>query len=133
MSKLKIFFASSAGIGIIAASAFGIASASTTNNSNNSDIGSSGIPRTTFRSDRLEAAAAVLNTSSANILAAHKDKTLKQLIKNAGFTPKTFSQKVKAQLVSELEGQGFTQDQVTIALQHQEIVRLHYRLHKLRT
>ena len=68
----------------------------------------------------------MLNTSTSNIQAAHKDKTLKTLIANDGLTRQSFNQKVKADLTAELENAGYTQDQVTIALQHRTILRLRH-------
>ena len=82
-----------------------------------------------FTEERQAAVAEVLNTTTANVQAAHKNHTLKQLVQNAGLTPKTFGQKVRAQLTSDLESKGYSQDQVTIALQHREIVRLKHHDH----
>jgi SOS response regulatory protein OraA/RecX len=117
------------GAAIVAASSLGVASAASTTASN-TNVGSSGIPRSVFQQERQASVAKVLNTSTANVQAAHKQHTLEQLIKNAGLTDKTFGQKVKAQLTSDLESKGYSQDQVTIALQHKEIVRLHDKVKK---
>lgn len=124
--KVSYIVASLASTGIIAASAMGVVSAANTQTHGNGNVGSSGISRTVFRQERLDAAAQVLNTSTANVQAAHKNKTFAQLITSAGLTKKTFVQKLKAQLTTDLENQGYSQNQVTIALQHRTIVRLHH-------
>jgi hypothetical protein len=110
-------------MGILSIATLGIASAATPTSTT---VGTSGIPRSTFKADRLSAAAEVLNTTTANVQAAHKDKTFSGLMTNAGLTKKTFAEKLKTQLTTELEGQGYSQDQVTIALQHRYIARLHH-------
>lgn len=127
MNKLKYASFGLATATIVGFSAIGVASAAT-NNSNGGNVGTSGIPRSVFRQDRLDAAAEVLNTTTSNIQTAHKDKTFASLINNAGLTRKTYRQKLKAQLTSELEAQGYTQDQITIAFQHRVIH--HLRHHK---
>jgi len=124
MKRLAVVASSLAGTGILVITGMGVASAST----NNGTIGTSGIPRTVFSQERLDAVAEVLNTSTANVQAAHKDKTFSALISKAGLTKKTFAQKVKAQLTTDLEAKGYSQDQVTIALQHRTIARLHHRV-----
>jgi hypothetical protein len=128
--KVSYIAASLASTGIIAASAMGVVSAANTQTTNSGNVGSSGIPRTVFRQERLDAVAEVLNTSTANVQAAHKNKTLAQLISNAGLSRKTFVQKVKTQLTTDLENQGYSQNQVTIALQHRTIVRLRHHQKK---
>jgi hypothetical protein len=113
--------------GFIAMSVISVASAATpTSTSTGSTIGTSGISRTTFRQERLDAVAQVLNTSMTNVQTAHKDKTMKQLISSAGLTKTTFREKVKAQLTTDLEGQGYSQDQITIALQQRTIHRMRH-------
>lgn len=126
MKRLKVAGATLAGAGVIAVSATGLASAAS-NNSSNGNVGSSGIPRSVFMQEKQDAVAAVLNTTAANVQQAHKDHTFKQLIQNAGLTNKTFAEKVKAQLTADLEAKGYSQDQITIAMQHKEIVRLHHK------
>ena len=110
-------------VSLLSVAGMGIASAAT----NNGNVGTSGIPRSVFKHDRLDAEAQVLNTTTANVLAAHKNKTFSSLLSSAGLTRKTFTQKVKTQLASDLESQGYSQSQVTIALQHRTIVRLHHK------
>ncbi|HUD06848.1 MAG TPA: hypothetical protein VMR34_03080 [Candidatus Saccharimonadales bacterium] len=124
MKRLSIITASIATIGLVGSVGVGVANAASSNNSG--DVGTSGIPRSVFIEDRLDAVAQVLNTSTSNIQAAHKDKTLKTLIANDGLTRQSFNQKVKADLTAELENAGYTQDQVTIALQHRTILRLRH-------
>lgn len=111
---------------------FGVASAATNASASNmnGNVGSSGIPRSVFSQERLDAEAQVLNTTTDNVQAAHKSHTLKDLISQAGLTPKTFMQKLKTQLTSDLASKGYSQDQITIALQHKEIVRLHHKAKK---
>jgi hypothetical protein len=122
MRKLAIITAATAASGLIAVAGMGIASAATTGN-----VGSSDIPRTVFKQERLDAVAEVLNTTTANVQAAHKNKTFATLLTNAGLTKKTFAEKVKAELTTDLEAQGYSSDQVTIALQHRAIVRMHHK------
>lgn len=125
MVKLRYIIASVVGAGALALGGVGIANAAVTHSGN---VGTSGIPRATFRQDRLEAAAQVLNTTTANVQAAHKDKTLSTFISSAGLTRQSFAQKVRAAMTSELEGQGYSQQQATIAFQHRTILRLRHRL-----
>lgn len=125
MKKLLVIAASVAGSGLLLVSGFGIASAATNTNSGN--VGTSGITRTVFREERQDAVAQVLNTTTANVQAARKNKTFGSLITNAGLTKKTFAQKLKTQLTSDLESKGYSQDQITIALQHRTIVKLHHK------
>ena len=121
--QLKIVTLVLASGGVITASAIGAVSADT----KSGNVGSSGIPRSVFKQERLEAVSQVLNTSTANIQAAHKNKTFSQLVSQAGLTQKTYREKLKTQLVSDLEAKGYSQDQMTIALQHKQIVRLHHK------
>lgn len=123
MKKLAVIVSSVTSAGLLTAAGMGIASAAT----NNVNIGTSGISRTVFKQERLDAVAQVLHTTAANVQATHKDKTFASLVSNAGLTKKTFAQKVKVQLASDLESKGYSQNQVTIALQHRTIVRLHHK------
>jgi hypothetical protein len=123
MKKLLIVASSLAGVAVLTASSMGIVSAAT----KNINIGTSGIPRLVFKQERLDAVSQVLNTTTTSVQTARKDKTLSELISNAGLTKKTFDQKVKTQLTSDLEAKGYSQDQVTIALQHRTIVKLHHK------
>jgi hypothetical protein len=127
MSKhLKMIAGGVVGSGLIVASTIGAVSADSHNASGN--VGSSGIPRSVFKQERLDAASQVLNTTTANVQAAHKNKTFAQLVSQAGLTKKTYHQKLKTQLTTDLEAQGYSQSQITIALQHREIVRQHHRI-----
>jgi hypothetical protein len=124
MTKLKYIAAGTASAVVIASGLWvGVASAASPTSTT---VGRSGIPKSVFKTDRLDAAATVLNTTPANVQAAHKNKTLSLLISSAGLTKKTFAEKVKAQLTTDLENGGYTQSQVTIALQHRTIVRLRH-------
>ncbi len=125
MKKSLLVTASLLGSGIIAATSIGVVAAAPNSTAN---VGTSGIPRTVFQQEKQDAVAEVLNTTTANVQAARKDHTLKQLISNAGLTPKTFAQKVKTQLTTDLEAKGYSQEQVTIALQHKQIGRLHHKI-----
>ena len=122
MKKFSYIALSVASVGIVGIGTLGVASADTTSSGN---IGNSGIPRSVFKEERLDAAAEVLNTSTANVQAAHKDKTFSKLISDAGLTRQTYREKLKAELTTDLESEGYTQDQITIALQ-----RIH--IHKLK-
>jgi hypothetical protein len=121
----RIVVMSVAGVSVAAVSTFGIVSAAPSHMASTT-IGSSGISRTVFREERLAASAEVLNTSTANVQAAHKAKDVSTLITNAGLTKKTFQQKLKAELTSDLEAKGYSQTQVTIALQHRLIVHVRH-------
>lgn len=121
--QIKVMTIGLASSSVIAASAIGIVSADT----KNGNVGTSGIPRGIFKQERLAAASEVLHTSTANIQAAHKYKTFKQLISQAGLTQQTYREKLRTQLVADLESKGYSQDQITIALQHKQIVRLHHK------
>jgi hypothetical protein len=125
MIKMNYILASVMGAVVIAGGVVGVASAAT-GSSRTGDIGTSGIPRTIYETDKLDAVAQVLNTSTANITAAAKDKSLKQLISSADLTKKTFRADVKADLTTDLKNSGYSQDQITIAFQHREIVRFHH-------
>ena len=113
--------ASLAAAGVIVVAATGLVSAAS-----NPNVGSSTIPRTVFKQERLDAESQVLNTSTSSIQTAHKDKTMKTLITNAGLTKKTYAEKLKTQLTTDLEAKGYSSDQVTIALQHKTIHRLRH-------
>jgi hypothetical protein len=124
MTKLKYIAAGTASAVVIASGLWvGVASAAAPTSTTG---GTSGIPRSVFKTDRLDAVATVLHTTTANVQAAHKDKTLSQLMSAAGLTKKTFAEKLKAQLTTDLENGGYSQSQVTIALQHRTIVRLRH-------
>jgi len=92
------------------------------------NVGTSGIPRSVFNQDEISAIQSVLNTSTANIKSARQDHQLAKLIQSAGLTKPTFLADVKAKLTSELENQGYTQQQITIALQHRVILSLRHKL-----
>lgn len=125
MPKKKYILASILSAAVIAGGTVGLVSAATPSSASG-NIGTSGISRTTFRQEKLDAEATVLGTTTANVQSARKDKTLEKLISNAGLTRATFRAKVKAQLTADLLGLGYSQDQITIALQHRVIVRLHH-------
>lgn len=124
MNKVTYIFATLASAGVLGAGAMGVASAASTNS--NGNVGASGIPRSVFKQEQLDAASEVLHTSTTNIQSAHKNKTFSQLISAAGLTKKTYSEKLKTQLTSDLEAKGYSQDQVIIALQHRIIVHLRH-------
>ena len=72
----------------------------------------------------IDAEAKVLNTSTNNILSAHKDKTFGQLVKKSGLDKKKFREEVKTDMTSSLKSQGYSSDQITIASQRLEIHHL---------
>jgi SOS response regulatory protein OraA/RecX len=125
MKKVSLISTGLLTMGVVAAVGVGVASAAA---STKAGVGSSGIPTNVFQSERQAAVAKVLNTSTANVQTARKNHALAQLIKNAGLTDKTFGQKVKTELTTDLESKGYSQDQITIALQHKEIVHLHHKV-----
>ncbi len=128
MIKGRMILVSMAGVVALSAGAVGVASAATTSTTktNAGNVGSSDIPRSVFKTERQAAAAKVLNVSVADLQAAHKNKTFADLLSKAGLTKQTFREKLKAELTSDLEAKGYSQDQITIALQHREIVRMHH-------
>jgi len=128
MIGLKMLTLGLAGTGFIAGSAFGIASAAHTNNLTKT-VGSSGIPSSIYKQAHLNAEAKVLNTSSQNVQSSLKNKDLADLIKKDGLNHKTYSAKVKAVLTSSLETEGYSKDQITIALQQRLIHHLRRRIH----
>lgn len=115
------------GVGIVSAATQGSTAANTniTKNTKNTNVGQSGIPRSVFRTDLLDSTAKALNTTTANVKSAHKNHSLKSLVKNAGLTKKQFALNLKNDLTSDLESQGYSSQQVTIALQ-QRIIE-HFR------
>jgi hypothetical protein len=125
MSRLKVKALSIISILAISASFYGVTSADSTTNTS-TEVGSSGIPRNVFRTDHIEAQADVLNISTTTVETAHKDRDFKKLISESGMTVKVYHQKVKTELSNEFVGQGYSQDQVTIALQHRQIERLRH-------
>jgi hypothetical protein len=126
MIKSKYIAASLAGAVVISAGAIGVVSAATPSTAQNPNVGTSGIQRAVFKQEKLDAVASVLNTTTANVQTARTNKDLKQLIANAGLTKVTFHEKVKATLTTDLESKGYSQDQVTIALQQKTIHRLRH-------
>ncbi len=125
MRKLSMMATTVTAATLLGLAGAGVVSADSAKSGN---VGTSGIPRTVFMQERLDAVAQVLGTSTSNVQAAHKNKSFKQLVSNAGLTKATFSQKVKAQLTTDLESKGYSQSQVTIALQHRNIVHLRHEL-----
>jgi hypothetical protein len=117
MIKARYTLTSLAGATAITFGAIGAVSADTLTSSSG-NVGTSGIARSTFKQDKQDAVAEVLNTTTANLKTAHANKDLKQLISNAGLTKQTFIQKVKAEITSELGSQGYTQSQITTAIKH---------------
>jgi len=126
--KLPYLIAGLAGSGVLAAtSVIGIASAASSPKTGT--VGQSGIPRSVLKQDRLDAEAAVLHTTTAAIEQARSNHSLRYLIVSSGMTAKTFRADVRSQLISELESQGYSKDQVIIALQHRTIGHLRQHDH----
>ena len=124
MTKARYLLAGLSSAAVIAAGSIGVASAAT--NHNNVNVGTSGIPKTVFRQEKLDASAQVLNTTTANVQAAHQNKAFRTLITNAGLTKQTYQQKLQTQLTTDLEGLGYTQQQVTAALQKHPVAHTHH-------
>jgi len=124
MVKARYLLAGLSSAAVIAAGSIGVASAAT--NHNNVNVGSSGIPKTVFKQEKLDASAQVLNTTTSDVQAAHKNKTFKTLLSNAGLTKQTYEQKLQAQLTTDLEGLGYTQTQVNTALQKHPLTHTHH-------
>jgi hypothetical protein len=83
MIKARYTLTSLAGATAITFGAIGAVSADTLTSSSG-NVGTSGIARSTFKQDKQDAVAEVLNTTTANLKTAHANKDLKQLISNAG-------------------------------------------------
>jgi hypothetical protein len=128
MIKIKYMATSLAAVAMVSVGTIGVVSAATPSAVKNPNVGSSDIPKAAFKEERLDAVAEVLNTTTANVQTARSNKDMKQLISSAGLTRKTFSEKVKAELTTDLESKGYSQDQITIALQQKMIH--HLRHHK---
>ena len=124
MIKARYLLAGLSSAAVIAAGSIGVASAAT--NHNNVNVGTSGIPKTVFRQEKLDASAQVLNTTTADVQAAHQNKTFKNLISNVGLNKQTYQQKLQAQLTTDLEGLGYTQQQVNTALQKHPVAHTHH-------
>lgn len=116
MNKLKYLVVSLAGATTLIAGGMGVASAASTHK--NTNVGNSGIPRSVFKVEKLTAKAEVLNTSTANVQAAHQNKSFKTMLSNAGLTKAEFNQKVNQQVTSDLEKLGYTDQQISAALNH---------------
>lgn len=97
------------------------------------NIGQSGIPRSVFRNDRLNAMASVLNTSVSNVQSAMKSKTLKTLISSNHLTPAEFRKNVKGDMKTSLTSQGYSTDQIIIASKQIQINHLHREIKKLKS
>jgi precorrin-4 methylase len=82
------------------------------------------ITRATWHSEKEDAVAKVLNTTPSAVQTALKDKSLKTLVSNAGFTRQTFREKVKAELEVELEGMGYSKSTI-----HSYIAEHHGGMH----
>src|ERR1700733_1133450 len=105
MIKTRYVVTSLIGTAVMAIGAVGVASAATSNTSSASHttIGTSGIPRPVFKQQREDAVAQVLDTTTTNVQSYKKNKDLSQLISEAGLTEKTFREKVKSQITTDLE------------------------------
>ncbi|MDB5184284.1 MAG: hypothetical protein JWN38_92 [Candidatus Saccharibacteria bacterium] len=134
LNKFTTFAVSVASLAALAVSTAGVVDAATitpsTTTNTTKTVGSSTIPRDVFRAQRLSAEATILNTTPSAIQTARKDKSFEQLLTKAGLTHKTFRAKVKAQLTTNLKAKGYSQDQITIALQHRELAKLHHQRKK---
>lgn len=133
VSNMKLAAVGMIGATMISLGGAGIVSAATQSSTTpkahvkmNADIGTSGIPRSVFRTDLLDSTAKALNTTTANVQSAHKNHTLKSLLKNANLTKKQFALNVKNDLTSDLESQGYSSQQVTIAMQQRMIDRFRH-------
>ena len=124
MVKARYMLAGLSSAAVIAAGSIGVASAAT--NHNNVNVGTSGIPKTVFKQEKLDASAQVLNNTTSDIQTAHQNKTFKTLLSNAGLTKQTYEQKLQAQLTTDLEGLGYTQAQVNTALQKHPVTHIHH-------
>jgi lysyl-tRNA synthetase class I len=79
---------------------------------------SSTVARSVVHQDQLEVMAKVLNMTTADVQTHLKAHDLKQVVANAGLSDATYHQNVQAQLRSELQAQGYSQEQVDNAMQH---------------
>ncbi|MEO8105607.1 MAG: hypothetical protein ABI602_04720 [Candidatus Saccharibacteria bacterium] len=125
MIKMRYATASLLSAVLFSAGSLGVVSAATTHNTSG-NVGTSTIPRTVYRQDKLAAEAAVLNTTTVNIQSAHTNKDLKKLLANAGLSRQTFNEQLKIKLTTELEAQGYDQAQISIAQQQKTINHLRH-------
>jgi len=93
------------------------------------DVGSSGIALSDFKQDKIEAMAKVLNKSDSQIISAMKNKTLSSLIKTSKLSHKVFTSEVKTDLITDLENDGYSHDQIIIAMQQKTIDHLRKEVH----
>ena len=131
MRKLAIIGSTVASVGVLVAGTAGVVGATSSTASKNPNVGQSGIPKTVYKTERLASEASVLHTTSDKITASHKDHSMKTLVSAAGLTSKTYHQQVKAALTSDLEGKGYSAQQVTIAMQRKQINHLKHHDKKL--
>lgn len=133
MVNLKYAALSAASLGVMSLGGVGVASAASHTASAHvkGNIGLSGIPRVVFRQEKLAATAQVLNTTTANVQSARKAKTFAQMVSKDGLTKKAFTKKYKAQLTIDLEAKGYSSSQVTTALKHRRLAKLHHHHTKL--
>ncbi|HET9174546.1 MAG TPA: hypothetical protein VFN56_04700 [Candidatus Saccharimonadales bacterium] len=101
-----------AGIGLVNADT------SLTANTSSNTSASAKIPHYTVESERLNAVAQVFNTTPTQLEDTLKTQTMQQVIQSAGLTSSSFQQKVKTQLQSDLEAQGYSQAQVDAVMSH---------------
>ena len=126
MTKIRYMAISALGATLLSAGSLGVVGATSvsgnSSNGNSKPHSSLGLP---IRHQRLLIVSEVLNTSTNNVISARKSKTLDQLISKAGLTRKEFNTEVRNKLISDLESNGYSKDQIIIALQRQRLN--HYR------
>jgi hypothetical protein len=77
------------------------------------------IPNSIMHTERLSAEASVLKTTTSDVQAAHKAKTMKQLVTSAGLTEKTYHKALKTQIDKDLEAKGYSATEIKATL-HKE-------------
>jgi hypothetical protein len=126
LSKIELLSAISIVVGIVS-SAAGISATVASADTTSSTAPTSGsIARSVVHSDQLQAMAAALNMTTAQVQAHMKAHDIKQAVTAAGLSADAYHQKVAAQLTSELQAQGYSQAQIDSATQH-------YQQHASRT
>lgn len=74
------------------------------------------IPKAVLRNARIHAETVVLNKTEADLQAILLKHSLKQVLITEGMSPKTFREEVRTEMTAYLTAAGFSQSQITSAL-----------------
>jgi SOS response regulatory protein OraA/RecX len=118
LSRIEILSVMSILVGLGSGAAGITAAAASADTTTSTPQASSSVMRSVLHGDQLQAMAAALNLTTAQVQAHLKAHDVKQVVASAGLTSDAYHQKVQAQLTSELQAQGYSQTQIANALQH---------------